>query len=241
MRRCVLLACLAAMVSPAFAAKRVTVEQLQQVLSAIHGKPDAEIALQLSDLQLTERLSTPKLLQLEENLPGPQARQTLTALADLSAFLSLPPAEIPATPAPDFAEQRRVMALTMTYVSKTLHQLPNFSATRITTRFQDQPQGYEKGGSVLRPRAAVGPGRQRQRHGLLPRRRRSSERDRWKKARKANPFRGSRLRESSAPFSPQRCSMRPTASSPGATGSTATPARLRSLTMRFPARSRTMR
>ncbi len=147
MRRCVLLACLAAIVSPAFAAKRVTVEQLAQVLSATHAKPDAEIALQLSDLQLTERLSTAELLQLEGNLSGPQARQALTALADLSAFLSLPPAEIPATPAPGFAEQRRIMALTVTYVSQTLHQLPNFSATRITTRFQDQPQGYAKGGS----------------------------------------------------------------------------------------------
>jgi hypothetical protein len=44
-----------------------------------------------------------------------------------------------------------MMALTITYVSKTLHQLPNFSATRITTRFQDQPQGYEKGGSSFVP------------------------------------------------------------------------------------------
>jgi VWFA-related protein len=151
MRRCLLLACFAAIVSPAFAAKRVTVEQLEQVLSAIHGKPDAEIALHLSDLQLTERLSTAKLLQLEGNLSGPQARQALTALADLSAFLSLPPAEIPPTPAPGLAEQRRIMALTITYASKTLHQLPNFSATRITTRFQDQPQGYEKGGSRFVP------------------------------------------------------------------------------------------
>jgi VWFA-related protein len=151
MRRCVLLACLAAIVSPAFAAKRVTVEQLQQMLSAIHAKTDAEKALQLSDLQLTERLSTAKLLQLEGNLSGPQARQALTALADLSAFLSLPPAEIPATPAPDVAEQRRILALTVTYVSKTLHQLPNFSATRITTSFQDLPEGYEKGGTVFSP------------------------------------------------------------------------------------------
>ena len=151
MRRCVLLACFAALVSPAFAAKRVTVEQLQQVLSATHGKPDAEIARQLSDLQLTDRLTTARLLQLEKDLPGSEAQQALTALADLSAFLNLPPAEIPATPAPDFAEQRRVMALTVKYVSQTLHQLPNFSATRITTRFQDQPEGYEKGGSSFVP------------------------------------------------------------------------------------------
>ena len=151
MRRCILLACFAAIVSPALAVKRVTVEQLQQVLSAIHAKPDAEIALQLSGLQLTERLSTAKHLQLEADLSGSQARQALTAVADLSTFLSLPPAEIPATPAPDVAEQRRILALTVTYVSKTLHQLPNFSATRITTSFQDLPEGYEKGGMFFVP------------------------------------------------------------------------------------------
>ena len=153
MRRCVLLACFAAVVSPAFAAKRLTVEQLEQVLSAIHSKPDAEIARQLSDLQLTERLSTARASpDSRRDLPGPEARQALTALADLSAFLGLPPAEIPATAAPDFAEQRRVMALTVEIrCSQTLHQLPNFSATRITTRFQDQPEGYEKGGSSFVP------------------------------------------------------------------------------------------
>ena len=157
MRRCLLLACLAAIVSPAFAAKRVTVEQLEQVTSAIHGKSDAEIALQLSDLQLTERLNTAKLLDLEENLPGPQARQALTALADLSAFLNPPASNLPATAAPDFAEQRRIMALTVTYVSETLHQLPNFSATRTTTNFQDQPEGYASGGSVFVPAQPLAP------------------------------------------------------------------------------------
>jgi VWFA-related protein len=63
-------------------------------------------------------------------------------LADVAAFLDPPAAEIPATPAPDFAAQRRMIALTVDYASKTLHQLPNFFATRDTVRFEDTPQGF---------------------------------------------------------------------------------------------------
>jgi len=35
--------------------------------------------------------------------------------------------------------QRKMIALTVEYVSKTIHQLPNFYATRVTTTFQDNP------------------------------------------------------------------------------------------------------
>ena len=43
----------------AFAAKRVTVEELEQVLAASHGKQDAKLAQQLSELELTERPAGP--------------------------------------------------------------------------------------------------------------------------------------------------------------------------------------
>jgi VWFA-related protein len=140
MRRLVFLLLLTGITSPAFAAKRVTVEQLQQALAAAQGKPDAELAQWLSGLELTERLSAARLAQLKTALQGEKARQALVALADSSSFLAPPPAEIPAAAAPDFAEQRRIMALTVTYVSKAIPQLPNFFATRETTRFEDTPQ-----------------------------------------------------------------------------------------------------
>ncbi len=123
-----------------FAAKRVTVEQLEQILAAAHGKPDAEVARQLSDLELTERLNPVKFARLKDDLPGEQARQALVALADASAFLDPPPAEIPAAPTPDFAAQRQIMGLVVRYVSKTIPLLPNLFATRQTTRFEDTPQ-----------------------------------------------------------------------------------------------------
>ena len=142
MRKLALLFLLAGIALPAVAAKSMTVEQLEQVLAAAHGKPDAKVAQQLSGLELTERLSMAKLARAAADLPGPQSRRSLVLLADESAFLDPPAAEIPATAAPDFAAQRRIIALTVDYASKTIHQLPNFFATRDTVGFEDTPQGF---------------------------------------------------------------------------------------------------
>jgi len=46
------------LVSPAWAAKRVTVDQLEQILTDSRYKPDAEVARHLTDLELTERLNS---------------------------------------------------------------------------------------------------------------------------------------------------------------------------------------
>jgi VWFA-related protein len=151
MRQLLLLLLLGGMTLPTFAAKRITVEQLEQTLAAGHGKSDAELARQLSDIELTERLDDAKLTRWQAELPGTEAKQALLLLADASAFLDLPPAEIPSAPAPDFAAQRRMIALAISYVGHTLRQLPNFSATRLTLGFQDTPQGYGHGGLVFEP------------------------------------------------------------------------------------------
>jgi VWFA-related protein len=142
MRRLALLLFLVGIGTPALAVKRVTVDQLQQILAEIHGKRDDEAARQLSNLELTERLTTAKLSLWEADLSGPQARLRLTNLARESVFLDPPREDLPVLPPPDLTEQRRIMALTVDYVTKTTHQLPNFYATRETTRFEDTPQGY---------------------------------------------------------------------------------------------------
>ena len=77
--------------------ERITVQELEQVLSAAHGKPDAEIARQLSGIELTERLSRARLAHWEARLPGSESRQALLTLADVSQFLDLPASEVPAT------------------------------------------------------------------------------------------------------------------------------------------------
>jgi hypothetical protein len=124
---------------PCAAAKPVTVDQLEQILSDAHDSPDTQIAAQLSELVLVERLSGARLARCEAGLRGLRSQQALIALADISAFLDPPAAEIPTTARPDAATQRKMIALAVDYVSQTIHQLPNLFATRVTTSFQDNP------------------------------------------------------------------------------------------------------
>jgi VWFA-related protein len=125
--------------SHAWAAKRVTVDQLEQILNASRYNTDAEVARHLSDLELTERMSSTRLARWKAALPGGQAQEALVALADASEFLDPPAAEIPATAPPDVTAQRRMLALTVNYVGKTIPLLPNFLATMVTTSFEDTP------------------------------------------------------------------------------------------------------
>ncbi len=145
MRSLALYLLLAATTALAFELKRVTVAQLEQEVDALQGKPDAKAAGQLADLRLAERLSAAKFTQLQKQISGTNARQALLILADTSAFLNLPPAEVPQAPAPDFPTQQRILTQTVHYVARTVRQLPNFSASRVTTRFEDMPQPAMQG------------------------------------------------------------------------------------------------
>ncbi len=148
MRKLTLLFLLAAIALPAFPARRVTVDQLEKVLTAAHGKPDTKVAQQLTNLELSERLSAAKLTRWEADLPDPESRQALVALADASAFLDPPAAEIPATAPPDVATQRQIVALAVDYASKTISKLPDFFATRDTIRFEDTPPRQLDNGTI---------------------------------------------------------------------------------------------
>ncbi|MGA3047112.1 MAG: VWA domain-containing protein [Terracidiphilus sp.] len=119
----------------------VTVEELQRALAAQQDahQTDADVARQLSGMQLTERLSTAKLAHLKVGLPGEKAQQALVALADASVFLDPPAAEIPTSPMPDPAALHQMLVSIVKYVNTTVRQLPNFIATRDTTRFEDRP------------------------------------------------------------------------------------------------------
>jgi hypothetical protein len=60
-------------------------------------------------------------------------------VADASAFLDLPVADIPETPAPDRALQAAVWNKALDYANKMVSRLPNFFATRETIYFADTP------------------------------------------------------------------------------------------------------
>ena len=124
---------------PAFAAKRVSVEQLKIILAAIHGKPDQKIADQIAGLELTERLGAAEIAQIESDLPGTYSKNAITALADVAEFLPPPAILIPKSTIPDAAKRDSLIALAANYVNQTIPKLPDFFASRVTTRFEDRP------------------------------------------------------------------------------------------------------
>jgi hypothetical protein len=122
-----------------FAAKRVNIEQLNQVVASLKGKRDDKVADRLLDMELTERLSLAKFTVLQAALPGPLSRQSLTVIADIAEFQDPPPAELSTQPAPALEAQRDIAAKAIDYVrSKTLRQ-PNRVVSRETAHFEDAP------------------------------------------------------------------------------------------------------
>jgi hypothetical protein len=139
MRKWVVLLILAGSAWPAMAAKSVTVGQLDQLLYTLRGKSDGKVAGELSDLELTERVSAVQLAHWEKDFPGDRTHEALTKLADLAAFSNPPAGDVVPIPGPDGGTQERMLALAAEYVKTTITRLPNFMATRETTHFEDTP------------------------------------------------------------------------------------------------------
>ena len=139
MRRVLCLLLAVAIAQPALAAQSVTVDELEQLLVLLKAKSDGAAAKRLSELELTERASSARLERWEEEFPAKHShsREALTALADASAFLELPAADVPSGAPPDRATQREILSEAAAKVSKALTQFPNFYATRSTTHFED--------------------------------------------------------------------------------------------------------
>jgi len=116
---------------------RVSVDQLQLVLTGLKGQSDRDVAGQIGALGLTERLSAVRLQRLNADLPGDKSRQALLAVADASAFLDLPAGDVLQTPQPDAATQGRILSQATDFVVATVTKMPDFLASRATTRFTD--------------------------------------------------------------------------------------------------------
>jgi VWFA-related protein len=121
--------------SPAI--RRFTVEQLGRWLDAVHGEPDTDMAAQISSLELTERLTGARLTSWTASMHGKKSQQALLALADQSAFLPPPSAEISAETPPDTTTQQRMISLTADYLKNTMPKLPDFFAIRTTIRYEE--------------------------------------------------------------------------------------------------------
>jgi hypothetical protein len=121
------------------APKKITIAELQGMLQSMHkdGKSDADVALALKQIQLSEQLTRPIMNSLSEFVPGQQTTEQMYVLEARSAMFPTRAEDQPKTPAPDAAAQQALLAKAATYASTTYQQLPSLSATRTTLRFQD--------------------------------------------------------------------------------------------------------
>ena len=149
MRRLILLGLVMALALPALAAHRSTVAQLEEALAASEAAnhADAEVAHQVGELELSERLTDSDLNRFAAKFKlGPRTALALQLLADQSAFFDPPPSELPATALPDDETQKRMVAAAQAYALQSWSRMPNFFVTRVTNRFDDGPHVLEKGG-----------------------------------------------------------------------------------------------
>jgi VWFA-related protein len=122
---------------PAMADKTLSIEQMEQLLIKLQGKPDGKVSGELEDVQLAERVSPARLARWEAEFPGKRTQEELIKLADMSAFLNPPASDVLRDPPPDANTEERMLALAEDYVRLTTVRLPNFYATRETTHFED--------------------------------------------------------------------------------------------------------
>ena len=128
--------------SPAWAVKKITVQQLKDLLVSQQQarKTDAEVAVELKQVELSEELTSSMIGTMLEYLPGPLTTEQISILEARSAVLAPPPSDLPTTPAPDAAAQKALLDKTVDYAEKTYAQLPHLTATKETLRYQDDTQ-----------------------------------------------------------------------------------------------------
>jgi hypothetical protein len=126
--------------SPAWAAKKVTVQQLKDLLVSMqqYKKTDAEVADQLKEIEMNEELTGSAANSLKSYLPGPHSGVQVEILKEQSAFLAPPATDLPATPAPDAAAQQAILAKAADLVSRVYVQNPHLLVTKTTLRFEDR-------------------------------------------------------------------------------------------------------
>jgi VWFA-related protein len=112
--------------------QKVTVAQVEEMVHAHSG-----LLRKLQNLELTERLSTPRLDVLLKVIHSEKERQALTAAADLSLALAPPPDEIADRPVPPLGEQRAILSRAFDYLQNVIPKLPDFYALRNTVHFEE--------------------------------------------------------------------------------------------------------
>jgi len=126
----------------AWTIEQASIDQFEKMVTTAHGKRDKEVAQLISPFHLTQRLSQARFEKLNSELPGKQSRQALLAMADESAFLDLPSTDLLSRPVPSRSIQGQILLRASEFVAGTISKMPDFIATRTTTRFQDVKETF---------------------------------------------------------------------------------------------------
>ena len=147
---CTLLA-LFLLASSAWADKKITVGQLEDLLHTMQRdkKSDVEVATALKQLELSEELTRERMNSIVPLAPGPYSTEQIYVLEAQSADLIPPPSDLPATPAPDAAALKAILARAADYVAHSYDQLPQLAANRTTLRFQDNVETVGQSSGVV--------------------------------------------------------------------------------------------
>jgi hypothetical protein len=126
--------------SPAWAANKITVQQLKDLLVSLQQakKTDAEVAVELKRIELSEELTKSTMDGLASLVPGPITTQQVYVLEADSAVLAPPASDLPSTPTPDVAAQNALLTKAIAYATNAYAQLPALTATKTTYRFQNR-------------------------------------------------------------------------------------------------------
>jgi hypothetical protein len=125
--------------SPAWAARKITVQQLQELLVSLQQakKSDADVATALNQIELSEELTRNTMSNMISYVPGPLSTAQVYILEAESAMLAPPATDLPSGAAPDAAAQKAILDKAVDYASKTYARLPYLTASKTTLRFQD--------------------------------------------------------------------------------------------------------
>lgn len=151
MKRLVWILLLSVAAAPAWAGKKITVGQLEDLLHSLQQarKTDAEIATELKQIELSEELTRSTMNSLVGFVPGPLSTEQIYVLEARSADLAPPARDLPATAAPNIAEQQAMLAKASAYVTGTYNELPPLSAKKDTLRFQDNVEAIAASSGIV--------------------------------------------------------------------------------------------
>ena len=147
-RRLLICVVIAGFALPCAAAKRMSVVQLEKLLTSDtpSHKKDIDIAKHLAEVEMTERISQGTYAELRARLVSqPKAALALRLLTDESQFLELPASETMGGATPGSTEQARLLEAARGFALQTLPGLPNFLATRTISLYDDTPYALKKG------------------------------------------------------------------------------------------------